>query len=245
VTIEPAEPAGTVAAYDAVAGDWDRGLGFRSPQFAARMRGVIVRLLQPAAGGRLALDLGAGTGWMLDATRPLFDELHAIEASVGMLEICRHRIAAAGLRTVRAEAGDAMSLDGIGDDSVDAIYAVGLLDAVSEPERVLAACHRVLKPGGILVLATANGDCPWNGIRDRLCGTSDVRTGRYLTADDLIQSAGKAGLRPFEVLRWGAAPQRLASAPAIATFDVLEWIARAVGLSRYLSVLTASFRKPA
>ena len=102
--------AGTVGAYDALAADWDRGLGFRSPRFSARMREVVVRLLQPAAGGALAIELGAGTGWLLDATSPLFGQLHAIDASAPMLDICRARIAASGLRNVRADQGDAMDV---------------------------------------------------------------------------------------------------------------------------------------
>jgi ubiquinone/menaquinone biosynthesis C-methylase UbiE len=243
MSIPPSRRASTVDAYNEVADAWDRGLGFRSPQFAARMRCVIVGLLQPAAGGRLALELGAGTGWMLDATSPLFGELRAIEPSLRMLEICRRRIATAGLRTVRADAGDAISLDGIADASVDAIYAIGLLDAVPEPACVLAACERVLKPGGLLVLSTANGACPWYALRDRLLGTRDVRTGRYLAAADLVRFARLAGLTEIDVLTWGASPQRLAFAPAVAVLDMLERVATTMGLSRYLGVLTASFRK--
>jgi ubiquinone/menaquinone biosynthesis C-methylase UbiE len=244
MTSEQAGPLRTVAAYDALAGDWDRGLGFRSPQFAARLRAEIVRLLEPAAGGRLALKLGAGTGWMLDAVSPLFDELQAIEPSEGMLQACRRRIATSGLRNVSAHAGDAMSLDGIAAGSVDAIYAVGLIDAVADPARVLAACRRVLKPGGLLVLATANGDCPWHRLRDRLFGTNAVRTGRYFTSSELARLAGDAGLQPVEIFAWGAAPQRVASPLVIAAFDLFERAVRAAGLSRYLSILTASFRSP-
>jgi ubiquinone/menaquinone biosynthesis C-methylase UbiE len=240
-----AESRGTVAAYDSLAEQYDQGLGFRSPQFSARMRRAIVELLRPAAGGRLALELGAGTGWMLDATAPMFQELHAIEQSAGMLRVCRQRIAAAGLHTVRAYAGDAMSLDGIAPGSVDAVYAVGLLDAVADPERVFAECHRVLKPGGILVVATANGQCPWHRMRDRLLGRHAARTGRYFSSREIIELTAAAGLRPLEVKTWGAAPQGLASAAALTVFNAGERLASAVGLSRYLAVLTASFRKPA
>jgi ubiquinone/menaquinone biosynthesis C-methylase UbiE len=244
MTIDPSERTSTGAAYDAVADDWDSGFGFRSPQFGARMRTVILRLLQPARGGGLVLELGPGTGWLLDATSPLFGQLHGVEPSARMLEICRGHVATAGLRNVTVEAGDAMTLDGFGDASVDAIYAVGLLDAVPDPARVLAASFRVLKPGGLLVLLTANGDCPWHRIRDRLFGTIDVRTGRYLTAEELVRLAGAAGLSPIEVLTWGAAPPRLTSAPAVAMLDLLERLSCFAGLGRYLGVLTASFRKP-
>jgi ubiquinone/menaquinone biosynthesis C-methylase UbiE len=231
------------SAYELLADDWDRGRGFRSPQFAARLRRAIVGLLQPAAGGRLALELGVGTGWILDATSPLFVELRGIDSSLRMLEICRHRIAAAGLGTVRADEGDAMSLDGIGDGSVDAIYAIGLLHVVPEPARVLAACARVLKPGGLLVVSMPNGGCPWHALRDRLFGTRDARTGRYFTASDLVRSARLVGLIDVDVFTWGVAPQGLTFAPAVHVLDMLERVAARMGLSRYMGVLTASFRK--
>src|SRR4051812_10271590 len=76
----PRPPSSTViAAYDEEARAWDAGAGFRSPQFAARLRHLIVELLAPAAGRDLALELGVGTGWMLDATAPLFRRVHAID----------------------------------------------------------------------------------------------------------------------------------------------------------------------
>ena len=235
--------AGTVGAYDALAADWDRGLGFRSPRFSARMREVVVRLLQPAAGGALAIELGAGTGWLFDATSPLFGQLHAIDASAPMLDICRARIAASGLRNVRADQGDAMVLHGVADASVNAVYAVGLLDAVPDASRVFAECARVLTPGGILVVATANAACPWHGVRDRLFGVNAVRTGRYLTAADLMALGAERGLDRIELVTWGAAPQRITSRPVTALFDAIERSMSALGLSRYLSILTASFRK--
>lgn len=239
-----ARSANTIDAYDVAAGDWDRGLGFRSPRFARRMRTLIVRLLQPAPGHGLALDLGAGTGWMLDATAPLFDQLRAIEPNVRMREACGRRIADLKLDTVHAESGDAMSLVEIGDASADAVYAVGLLDAVPEPARVFSACQRVLKPGGVLVVSTSNGACPWYALRDRLFGQRAVRTGRYLTPTELVSFARDAGLREIEVVTWGMAPPSLISEPLLTGLDRLERIVTGLGLSGRLGVLTASFRKP-
>jgi SAM-dependent methyltransferase len=161
-----------------------------------------------------------------------------------MLEICRQRIAALGLERVEVVEADAQSLAGIADASVDAIYAIGLLEALPEPDRALTACARVLKPGGLLVLSTSNGDCPWFSLRDRLFGRSGLRTGRYITVDALVRCADAVGLLPVEVRTRGVAPPGLAPKSVIALLDGVEHAAAALGLSRYMGVLSASFRKP-
>jgi len=233
----------TVNVYDLAADSWHNGLGFRSPRFADRLRGYVVNLLQPAAGGLLAIELGVGTGWLLDSTSRLFAEVRAIDASSRMRQFCQQQVDALGLRNVTVEAGDATSLDAIGDATADAVYAVGVLDAVPEPERVLEACARVLKPGGLLVISTANGTCPWHRWRDRLLGTRRERTGTYLTAAELIAAARLAGFAERDVITWGAAPQRLSFMPAVAALEQVEGVVTAVGLARYLGVLSASFHK--
>jgi hypothetical protein len=96
-----------------------------------------------------------------------------------------------------------------------------------------------------MVVATANGACPWFVIRDRLFGRREVRTGRYLSAAEITRQARNAGLSPIDVRTWGAAPPGLTFGPAVRILDALEVAAVRLHLSRYLGVLTAGFRKPA
>jgi ubiquinone/menaquinone biosynthesis C-methylase UbiE len=240
-----AASARVVAAYDEKAGNWDAGAGFRSPQFETRLRRLLMNLLAPAAGRALAVELGVGTGWLLKSTAPLFGSVRAIDASARMLEICRARIAAEPLGNVSVELGDAMTLDGIADRSVDAIYTIGLLHVVPDAARVLSACARVLKPGGVLAVSMPNGACPWHALRDRLSASAsqDLRLGRHYTPAGLVAAARAAGLIATNVVTWGAAPQQLSFRPAIAALNAGESLARWTGLSNYLGVLTAAFRR--
>jgi len=59
-----------------------------------------------------------------------------------------------------------------------------------------------------------------------------------------VSSARAAGLVEVSVITRGIAPQGLAFAPAVAVLDLVERAATRIGLSRYMGVLTASFRKP-
>jgi SAM-dependent methyltransferase len=58
--------------------------------------------------------------------------------------------------------GDAATLP-IADDSVDAVLLLDVVEHVAEPERALAEAHRVLRPGGVLVLSV-----PHRGLLSRL-----------------------------------------------------------------------------
>jgi SAM-dependent methyltransferase len=58
--------------------------------------------------------------------------------------------------------GDATTLP-LADDSVDAVLLLDVVEHVAEPERALAEAHRVLRPGGVLVLSV-----PHRGLLSRL-----------------------------------------------------------------------------
>lgn len=50
--------------------------------------------------------------------------------------------------------GDVETLQGIGDDTVDAVFCLEVLEHVRRPEAAAAAIRRVLRPGGLLVGST-------------------------------------------------------------------------------------------
>jgi SAM-dependent methyltransferase len=234
----------TVAAYDALGIDFDRsGFGRRSATFEARLKAILLDLLRPVAGAGTALELGAGTGRMIGAVAPLFRELTVSDASAAMVEQCLRRISAGAYPNVRAHQLDAQSLDGIADASVGAIYAVGLLESVPRVAHVLAACHRVLAPGGLLVVSTCNGNCPWYRLRDHLFGLRAIRTGRYLAPSELTQLAQTAGFKLQEMRLWGAAPPRIGGLLALALFGFAERLAIELGLGGRLALIAASFEK--
>jgi SAM-dependent methyltransferase len=46
-------------------------------------------------------------------------------------------------------------------ESFEGIVCVNLLEHLSRPNRLVRECHRVLSPGGTLLLVTPNGDAAW------------------------------------------------------------------------------------
>ncbi|GGJ86255.1 SAM-dependent methyltransferase [Pilimelia anulata] len=101
------------------------------------------------------VDLGAGTGTGAVALARQLPSATVVAVDVDdeMLGRLRERAAAAGvadrIRTVRADVDEALPpLDG----PADLVWASASLHHVADPDRVLAAVHAALRPGGLLAV---------------------------------------------------------------------------------------------
>jgi len=98
------------------------------------------------------VDVGCGPGFLLSCIRSWFpdDELLGVDASDELLEVARSRC-----RTLSTIKGDACSLP-LPDKSADVIFALHIVEHLERPRDFLSQVWRVLRPGGLLVLATPN-----------------------------------------------------------------------------------------
>jgi ubiquinone/menaquinone biosynthesis C-methylase UbiE len=109
--------------------------------------------LAPAAGERV-LEVGPGTGyysvpvgeWLGESGR-----LDVFDIQQEMLDHTARAAAASGLRNVVPTRGDARSLP-YEDGSFDAAFLVTVLGEIPDQDAALRELHRVLKPGGRLVV---------------------------------------------------------------------------------------------
>ncbi len=62
--------------------------------------------------------------------------------------------------------------------SFDAALLIGVLDRLGEPYRAARQLHRVLRPGGVLLVTAAN-DCYWRRRLDRVLPGEDRRASSY------------------------------------------------------------------
>jgi ubiquinone/menaquinone biosynthesis C-methylase UbiE len=100
-----------------------------------------------------ALEVGAGTGfWVLNLWQNGYvGEVHATDISEGMLGVCRRNAEGLGC-TVETRLADAEELP-YPDGTFDLVTGHAFLHHLPEPSRALAEMHRVLRPGGTLLLA--------------------------------------------------------------------------------------------
>lgn len=149
-------PAGYVRdLFDQYAGRFDAhlvgSLAYRGPEI---LRGAVARA-RGEVPFSVMLDLGCGTGLAARAFAPLAGVIDGVDLSPAMIAQARKT----GLyRTLVA--GDLLAfLDQYPDGGADLIVAADVFVYVGALEAVIAACARVLAPGGLLAFSAQRTEC--------------------------------------------------------------------------------------
>ena len=153
---EPETPTSSRAYFDGIGAGWDR---IREGFFPDHVR---ERALAVAAveAGRLAVDLGAGTGFLTEALLARGVDVIAIDQSPVMLEALRAKFPRAAAPPAASSpdhprfycrTGEAERLP-IDAASVDYCLANMYLHHVERPAVAIVEMARILKPGGIAVI---------------------------------------------------------------------------------------------
>ncbi|EWY39400.1 ArsR family transcriptional regulator [Skermanella stibiiresistens SB22] len=111
---------------------------------------ALLRLL-PSSGIQDLLDLGTGTGRMLELLAPRVERALGVDLSREMLAVARSNLERAGLRNCQVRQSDMYQLP-LPSSSFDAVIVHQVLHYAEEPADVLAEAARVLRPGGRLVI---------------------------------------------------------------------------------------------
>lgn len=142
--------------------------------------------------GGQVLDIGCATGLFLhrlcqnDLWQPI-----GLDISESALTVARHQ----GLSVLRGRASRLC----VPDDAFDIVTIWEVIEHVLDPAYLLSEIHRVLKPNGILLLSTPNGQslqaCFW---RDNWFGWEVPRHVQIFSPSTLRWALGKTG---FELVR--------------------------------------------
>ncbi len=99
----------------------------------------------------LMVDLGTGTGRMLELFQSRYRRALGFDVSHEMLAYARSRLSAAGLMRAQVRHGDLYNLT-VSDASADLVIMHQVLHFLSDPKRALSEARRVLAPGGRLLI---------------------------------------------------------------------------------------------
>ena len=107
--------------------------------------------------GESLLEIGCGVGAVLGEIGKAFPGLNlaGIDIEPRQIEYARKYLKSQGLDRVELHVGDAASLPW-SDATFDRVYAIWLLEHVSDPKAVLREAYRVLKPGGTITVTEAD-----------------------------------------------------------------------------------------
>ena len=134
--------------FAAQAGNWDAIRSLHVPE--ARVEAA-VRALVGRAPVHAFLDLGTGTGRMLELIAPFATRAVGVDQSPAMLSLARARVEAAGLRQVSLRQGDIYAVP-VERDGYDLVLVHQVLHFLDDPARALREAARTLRPGGRLVV---------------------------------------------------------------------------------------------
>ncbi len=193
--------------------DWDEMRALELPAPAVEVS--LLTLVPEDQGGRL-LDIGTGTGRVLELLGPRVREGLGVDASRAMLALARARLARAGLSHCAVRLADMYRLP-LADRSFDLAILQMVLHYADDPGGVLAEAARVLRPGGRLIvidLAAHQRADIVEKFAHRWPGFGDDAMHRFLTA--VGTTAGRAervpGSTNLPVRIWTAS--RTEAAPA-------------------------------
>lgn len=132
--------------FNTIADDWDRLA--REVLGSYDLPGAVTAFVPPKA---VAVDLGCGTGEVLERMLSVAGEVIGVDGSARMLDLARRRFAEDADR-VSLRIGDLEHLP-LRDGEADFIAVNMVLHHLSSPQAALEEARRVLRPGGRVVIA--------------------------------------------------------------------------------------------
>ena len=210
-TIDPAE----VAKFEAMAAEWWDPTGKFKPlhmmnpvrldyitrQIAAEF-GRELSAEAPFDGLRL-LDIGCGGGLLSEPMARLGADVVGADAAERNVPVAQIHAAQSGLEIdYRHTTAEALAEAG---ETFDAVLNMEVVEHVPDPLAYLAACRRVLRPGGLMVTSTLNRN-PWSYL-NAIIGAEYVmrwlpkgthQWSKFITPDELFDLLRHAGLEPVD-----------------------------------------------
>ncbi len=136
------------AYFSAHAAEWDTLRALHLPE---RDVDEVLRKLATARPVKDLVDLGTGTGHVLELLAGDVEHGLGIDSSREMLAVARTNLERAGLRHCQVRQGDILSLS-LPNECADLVTLHQVLHYLAEPARAVAEAARLLRPGGRLLI---------------------------------------------------------------------------------------------
>jgi ubiquinone/menaquinone biosynthesis C-methylase UbiE len=180
-----------------------------------KVRSTLIDLVRQFGSDRL-LDLGCGTGFLIDLAGDLFKEIHGVDVTKAMIDQVD---TSRGNVTLQLSPAEAVPYP---DNYFDVVTAYAFLHHTEDYRRIFKEAHRVLKPGGVFFSAQDPSRLFWNAIKnlgknqsdlqrssvrkayEAVHHTEDLLEQEYGTPRELVEAA-----EPLRVVLGGLDPQEV------------------------------------
>lgn len=146
--------------------------------------------------GMTVVDLGCGDGYISRSVAGMVERVIAIDISGKMLEQLNKKASESGIGNIETIETEAQEVPLV-DSSVDIAFASMFLHHIEEPEEIIREIHRILRPGGMAVIADfqkhKNNELK-NAMHDFWCGFSTAEMTKWLK---------ESGFRSIRVEKFG------------------------------------------
>ncbi len=167
------------------AADWARlrSLHVREEEVEAAMRAMVGTSPVSAL-----IDLGTGTGRMLELFAPAAGQLSGVDQSPAMLAIARANLDRAGLARAQLRQSDIYALP-FANDAADLVTLHQVLHYLDDPQRAVVEAARIIRPDGRLLVA----DFAPHELEELRTDHAHRRLG--ISAEQMSHWLARAGLR--------------------------------------------------
>jgi ubiquinone/menaquinone biosynthesis C-methylase UbiE/predicted transcriptional regulator len=134
--------------FDNIASEWDRVRQMYGGD--ATVEDALLSVVSSLSPTTL-IDIGTGTGRILELLSPIIQEGIGIDRSREMIQIARRRLEGAGLKNCLVRLGDMYHLP-LSDETADVAILHLVLHYAREPQHVIKEVARALRPTGTLIV---------------------------------------------------------------------------------------------
>ena len=196
--------------------DWDEMRALDLP--AQAVEEALLSLIPPGPEGRL-LDIGTGTGRVLELLAPRVRQALGIDASKAMLALARARLSDPGFAHCAVRLADMYRLP-LSDQSFDTVVLQMVLHHAEDPAGAVQEATRVLTSGGRLLvidLAQHQRTDLTGKLAHRWAGFSDDAVNHMFTAAGIVWRDPIAVPGPLPIRIWSAV--RMTEAATVPTLE--------------------------
>ncbi len=172
------------------------------------MHGASYRFVEALCTGKRILDLGCGSGYGSYRIAHHAEKVQAVDVSADAVSYARHRYPHPNLTFSQISPQAPLPFD---DESFDVVLSFQVIEHVTDEDAYLLQAHRVLKPGGTLVVITPDrqhrllpGQQPWNRwhIREYSQTQLNLRIARHFSIKRSLRMGAPWPVSSTEIRRY-------------------------------------------